>query len=154
MMSASEQAGLIHADDLTVGERYEFAHHTVTEQEMIDFASVWDPQLFHTDREVADKGQFGGLIASGLHTLSIYQRLAVTRVSGRWNVIAGRKIREAKFLRPVRPNDVLTGSMVIEEVSLDDRARGLVTTSAELVNGVGVAVLSVVSDVFVHSRPH
>lgn len=143
---------LIYADDLRVGDRYQLGRHTVTEEELVAFASAWDPQPFHIDEEAAEQGQFGGLIASGLHTLAVYQRLAVASTGGRWNVIAGRKIREATFVRPVRPNDVLTGSMVVERISLDDRARGLITTSAELVNGAGERVLTVFSDAFLHSR--
>ncbi|MFE3228598.1 MaoC/PaaZ C-terminal domain-containing protein [Nocardia sp. NPDC059228] len=142
----------IYADDLVVGEKYELGHHTVTEEELVDFASRWDPQPFHIDSAAAEGHGFGGLIASGLHTLSIYQRLAVLRVDGRWKAIAGRKIQEAVFVRPVRPNDVLTGSMVITEVSLDDRSRGRVTTAAELVNGEGDIVLTATAVVFLHSR--
>ncbi|QYA99626.1 MaoC family dehydratase N-terminal domain-containing protein (plasmid) [Rhodococcus sp. USK10] len=143
----------IYADDLVVGEKYELGHHTVTEEEVVDFASKWDPQPFHIDSAAAASHGFGGLIASGLHTLAIYQRLTVLRVDGRWKAIAGRKIQEAIFVRPVRPNDVLTGSMVITEVSLDDRARGRVTTTAELVNSEGDLVLTVTAVVFLHSRP-
>ncbi|MDI9916558.1 MaoC/PaaZ C-terminal domain-containing protein [Rhodococcus sp. IEGM 1379] len=142
----------VFAEDLTVGEKYEFGHHTVTEEEIVSFASMWDPQPFHIDSEAAAGHGFGGLIASGLHTLAIYQRLTVLRVDGRWKAIAGRKIQEAVFVRPVRPNDVLTGSMVIAEVSLDDRGRGRVTSTAELVNGAGEVVLTAIAVVFLHRR--
>lgn len=142
----------IYADDLVIGERYEFGHHTVTEEELVDFASKWDPQPFHIDSVAAATHGFDGLIASGLHTLSIYQRLAVLSVGGRWKAIAGRKIEEAVFVRPVRPNDELTGSMVVAEVSLDERNRGRVTTTAELINGAGDTVLTVTVVVFLHSR--
>ncbi|WP_442903512.1 MaoC/PaaZ C-terminal domain-containing protein [Glutamicibacter sp. HZAU] len=31
----------------------------------------WDPQRFHTDEEFAQQGHFGGIIASGIHSLAI-----------------------------------------------------------------------------------
>jgi acyl dehydratase len=143
---------VVYADDLRVGDRYELGHHTVTEEELVNFASAWDPQPFHIDQDVAEQGYFGGLIASGLHTLSVYQRLVVTSANREWKVIAGRSLRDVRFVRPVRANDVLTGTMVIDEIRLDDRARGLVTTSAELVNAQGNCVLTVTTDAYLHSR--
>ena len=38
--------------------------------EMLDFARRWDPQPFHTDEARAKESPYGGLIASGIHTLS------------------------------------------------------------------------------------
>jgi acyl dehydratase len=82
----------------------------------------------------------------------VYQRLVVTSANREWKVIAGRSLRDVRFVRPVRANDVLTGTMVIDEIRLDDRARGLVTTSAELVNAQGNCVLTVTTDAYLHSR--
>lgn len=142
----------VYADDLNIGDQYELGRHLVTEAELVDFASMWDAQPFHIDTEAAASHGFGGLIASGLHTLAIYQRLLVQRINGRWKVIAGRKIREAVFVSPVRPGDVLSGAFEITEVSLDDRGRGRITTEAEIVNSTGKVVLTVTSVVFLRRR--
>lgn len=142
----------IYADDLHVGARYQLGSHTVSEEELVDFARQWDPQIFHVDKEAADAGVYGGLIASGLHTLSIYQKLAVEGVFGSWNVIAGRSLREVRFLRPVRPGATLTGSFTITGIAFDDtKKRALVSSSAELV-GEGGVVLTVDVDAYVHAR--
>ncbi|WP_420842188.1 MaoC/PaaZ C-terminal domain-containing protein [Glutamicibacter nicotianae] len=38
---------------------------------MHEFAVQWDPQRFHIDEEFAQQGHFGGIIASGIHSLAI-----------------------------------------------------------------------------------
>ena len=43
----------------------------MTEAEILDFARRWDPQWFHTDPQAAKSSIYGGLIASGIHTLAI-----------------------------------------------------------------------------------
>ncbi|WP_185090899.1 MaoC/PaaZ C-terminal domain-containing protein [Gordonia oryzae] len=142
----------VYADDLQPGQRHDLGVHTVSESELVDFASQWDPQSFHVDRAAADSGAFGGLIASGIHSLAIAQRLAVSSVLRSWSVIAGRRLREMEFLAPVRPGDTLSGSMRVESVDLDARGRGLVTYTTELVNQTGVAVLRFDADVYLRSR--
>ncbi len=64
--------GRAYGEDLAVGTVYQLGTHTVSEAEQLDFAAQWDPQDFHTDADAAAAGPFGGLIASGIHTLSIY----------------------------------------------------------------------------------
>ncbi|MBD1319661.1 MaoC family dehydratase N-terminal domain-containing protein [Gordonia hankookensis] len=144
---------ITYADDLQVGDRYPLDTYTVTESEVIDYATAWDPQSFHIDKEIAEAGAYGGLIASGIHTLAIYQRLAVSGVFGGWSVIAGKSLTDVRFLRPVRPDDTLTGSIVIEAIDFDERGRALVTTRAELVNQRGERVMTLVVEAFVRVQP-
>ncbi|MDL9935290.1 MaoC/PaaZ C-terminal domain-containing protein [Gordonia sp. ABSL1-1] len=144
----------IYADDLQVGRRYELDQYTITEDELVAFASAWDPQDFHIDGDAARSGAFDGLIASGIHTLAIYQRLAVTKTFATWSVIAGRRLDDVRFLRPVRPDDTLTGTIDIVDVVLEPaRGRGLVITDAELVNQYGDPVLRARVEAYVRTRP-
>ena len=75
-------------EDFKVGDRFTSAGLTMTEAAIIDFAQQWDPQPFHTDAEFAKKWTFGGLIASGLHTMAVTLRLwldqGVFRVAAAW----------------------------------------------------------------------
>lgn len=151
--SESPVTGKLWADDLAAGQSFPLDTHEVTETELVDFARAWDPQDFHTDKSVAEKGPYGGLIASGLHTMAIFQRLSVTGVLDRWRVIAGRRLADVRFLRPVRPGDVLTGTMTIDAVDFDDRNRALVTSTTELRNQDGKPVLRTVVEAYVHARP-
>ena len=149
----SDASDRLWADDLSVGQIFEFGEHVVSEEELLDFARAWDPQDFHVDKEVAARGPYRGLIASGLHTMSIYQKLNVTGVLTNWRVIAGKRLGDVEFLRPVRPGDTLTGSTVIDAIEFDDRDRALVTSSAELRNGEGKPVMRTVVEAYVHARP-
>lgn len=141
-----------YAEDLTVGEVIELGSHTVSEAELLDFAAAWDPQDFHVDEAVAADGYFGGLIASGVHTMAVYQRLSVLGAYRHWSVIGGRGLRDVRFLLPVRPGDTLTGTMTIDAVELDDRGRGLVTTTGDLLDADGRAVFSLLTEAYLRRR--
>jgi len=75
---------------------------------IVGFAKLYDPVPIHTDKEVAARGPFGGLIASGFNTLAIYQRLIVEAV---WTQVAGIVGRsfEVRLSRPMRPGTIITG---------------------------------------------
>ena len=129
------------AEHLLVGQVVTLGSHSVSEEEIIRFASEWDSQYFHTDPVAARESHFGGLIASGLHTLSIFQRLSVAGLFNHYDVVAGREIRQLCFLYPVRPGDVLTGSLHIDSVERDGRGRAAVVTTGVLKNQDGIPVV-------------
>jgi acyl dehydratase len=143
----------IYAEAIEPGSLFDLGQYRVDEQEIIDFADRWDPQAFHTDPDRARTGAFGGLISSGIHTLAILHRLSVLAVQQHWAVIAGVELRSVQFLAPVRPGDVLHGSLHVDSVALDSpRARGLVSKTSRLTSG-RAEVLRLTSDVLVRSHP-
>ncbi|MFB7757528.1 hypothetical protein ACFC18_49500, partial [Streptomyces sp. NPDC056121] len=75
MREASAEAGRLYSEDLPrfVDLRQPLGTHMMTEDDIREFAGQWDPLPIH----VGDGEHFGGVIASGLHTLCVYQRLAV-----------------------------------------------------------------------------
>lgn len=143
------------AEDAEPGAVRQLGTHELTEAEIVDFATQWDPQFFHVDAERSvTEGMFGGLIASGIHTVGIYQRLEVTSRRQPWQVIAGKGIEQLQFTRPARPGDVLTGTTTVTDRQLDpDRRRGLVTLDGELTNQSGEVVLSLTMAIYLHMRP-
>lgn len=140
--------GRLGGADLRAGTVYRFGEYRLSLEEVLEFAAQWDPQDFHTDPAAADAGAFGGIIASGIQTMAVLQRLTVLGVYRDWQVIAGRSMREVQFLRPVRPGDVLTGWARIDEVIADDRGRADVVIATELTVG-DRPVLRAVTDVVV-----
>lgn len=144
--------GLITADDIHVGDEFELGSYTVTLEEILAFARQWDPQDFHVDVDAAEKGYFGGIIASGLHTMAIVQRLWVTTNVQGWAIIAGSGLRDVKFLLPVRPDQTLTGLVRILEVDLERPDRGRITKQSLLFDAEGRIVLDMVNDAYVKRR--
>lgn len=142
------------ADDLTPGASYDLGPHLVDEAELVAFALQWDPQFFHVDRAAAERGAFGGLIASGMHTLSVFQRLAVPGFWGRLATIAARGMSDVRFLAPVRPGDRLDGVLEVRDVATLDAHRALVTVVGGLTRGdeSRAPVLGVVVEVLVARR--
>jgi acyl dehydratase len=64
-------------DDLAVGMRFKSPEKVVTREEILRFASEFDPQPYHLDEEAAERTPLKGLAASGWHTAAIAMRLAV-----------------------------------------------------------------------------
>jgi acyl dehydratase len=142
---------MLYAEDLAIGQRFPFRNYLLEESEIIDFARRYDPLFIHMDPAAAAEGPFGGLIASGLQTLAIYQRLVVeamwTHVAG----VAGAGI-ESRFLRPVRPGMTLTGYAEIAAlVHRPERNNAVVTVKSQITDGTR-QVLSVSLDAVIHSR--
>ncbi|QEC50900.1 dehydratase [Baekduia soli] len=117
------------------------------------FAGDWDPLPMHVDEAAADRGAFGGLIASGLHTLAIAVRLTVDALVSHTAVYAGREIRSVRMHRPVRPGMTLTGTVTIVEQRLRDDGRGVVVWEIALVDDAGGPVLTMATDSLVDRRP-
>ena len=56
------------AQGFAVGDEWLYGHYDVTREEVLDFASRYDPQPFHLSDEAAAKTHFGRIAASGWHT--------------------------------------------------------------------------------------
>jgi acyl dehydratase len=94
-------AELIPGTTIRIGQR------TITSEEIVEFASRYDPQWFHIDPARAQKGRWKGLIASGWHTCAIAMELAVGGILKESESFGSPGIDHLKWLEPVRPLDVL-----------------------------------------------
>jgi len=92
-------------EDLDEGETFESGTHTVTKSEIVSFAEQFDPQPFHVDEAAAEDSMFGGLVASGLHTLSLATRLTVDDCLSEIANMGGSGMDELRWYTPVRPGD-------------------------------------------------
>jgi acyl dehydratase len=100
-------------EDIEVGSRQCSASIQLTEQDILDFARIYDPQPMHVDPEAARKGPFGGLIASGWHTAALVMKLiAEARPFGDAEVL-GLGVDELRWPAPVRPGDTIQCEMEI-----------------------------------------
>jgi acyl dehydratase len=99
-----------------VGQQIAAGPYEVLENEIVEFASRYDPQWFHTDPVAAAAGPFDGLIASGWHSCGIAMRLVADRVLHGSESFASPGIRYLKWLAPVRPGDSLSLRLTVLEV--------------------------------------
>jgi acyl dehydratase len=144
-----------YLEDFTPGEVIELGSVSLSEDEILDFGRRFDPQPFHVDPAAAERSVFGGLIASGWHTGSLFMRLFATRVLNDSASLGSPGLEELRWLRPVRPGDVLTGRYHVLEVSASEKnpGRGTVRARCELVNASGEMVVRMVARNHFSRRP-
>jgi len=127
----------------------------VTQDEIIAFARQYDPQPFHIDPNAAAISIYGGLIASGWHTVSLFMRLIVNAVLVDSTSLGSPGVEELRWPLPVRPGDTLSGQMVVLEtrVSNSRPTMGILRWRGEMRNQEGRLVLSVLGTNFFGRRP-
>jgi len=106
---------LLYHEDLAVGDPYACGHKVVTAEEIVAYASVFDPQPMHTDPEAAKATPVRGLCASGWHTCAMMMRMVVDGILGRVASLGSPGVDEVRWRRPVRPGDVLSVRYTVQE---------------------------------------
>ena len=145
----------LYFEDYPVGAVFEGGAIAVTEADILDFARRWDPQAMHVDKAAATVGQFGGLIASGWHTGAIMmQLLTEVFISPDCN-LASPGVDELRWIRPVRPGDVLSLKVTVLEArrSHSKPDQGIVISLVEVLNQRGEAVMSLKPISLMRCRP-
>lgn len=142
-------------EDFPVGRVFEYGSRQLSEQEIIDFASDWDPQRFHTDPVAAKQTPFGGLVASGWHTGSVLMRFMCDAYLNESSCIGSPGIEEWRFALPVRPGDTLhyRGTVVESRPSASKPDRGIVKWRWELLNQRGEVAVLIIGTQFFLRRP-
>jgi acyl dehydratase len=122
-------------EDFRVGDTFELGSVTIDGDEMLGFAQRFDPQPFHVDPVAAKDTPFGGLIASGWFTGSLFMRLYVDAVLSGAASEGSPGLSELRWLAPVRAGDVLTGRLTVLDMapSSTKTTRGTVFLRGELV---------------------
>jgi acyl dehydratase len=142
-------------EDFHVGDVTELGPVTVTEDQIVEFASRFDPQPFHLDPEAARESPFGGLIASGWHTAALYMGMFVRGVLAGTASLGSPGVEELRWTAPVRPGDTLRGRATITDVapSSTNPGRGTIFGTHEVVNQDDVVVMRFKARGFIARRP-
>ena len=140
-------------EDFHVGDEAEHGSYEMTAEEIVEFGRRFDPQPFHVDPDV--DGPFGGLIASGWHTASVYMGLFVPDGLLGTASLGSPGVDELRWLVPVRPGDVLTGRSRIVDAwpSETNPRRGTIVGEHELVNQRGEVVMRMRARSHIARRP-
>lgn len=142
-------------EDLEPGDVFETSSYTVEKGEIIEFAERFDPQPFHVDEEAAADSIFGGLVASGIHTMALASKLTVEDIFDEIANLGGRGMDELQFHSPVRPGDTLSVQLeVLETIDPDHHSdRGYVTYEQRVLDAGDEVVLSLRMETIVGRRP-
>ena len=126
-----------------VGQVIEAGPYALTEAEVLQFATAYDPQWFHTDVDAAANGPFGGLIASGWHTCGVAMRLVADAVLKGSESYASPGLAYIKWPHPVRPGDQLSVRASVLDVrrSKSQPSLGILRWRWQLFNASGTEVL-------------
>jgi acyl dehydratase len=141
-------------EDFPPGRFGSFGPRHVTREEILAFATEFDPQPMHLDEEAAKQSLLGGLSASGWHLCSIMMRMMVDGFMGHAASLGSPGVNEVRWLAPLRPGDDLMLDVDVTEAR-PSRSRpdtGIVTFRCTVRNAAGQALCEMVSPIMVGRR--
>ncbi len=123
-------------EDYIPGSVHEFGPIKADEQEMLEFARRYDPQVFHVDPEAAKETIYGGLIASGWFTCALMMKLYAAHYVSTVASLGSPGIDELRWILPLRPGDELSvrGEVLEARRSRSKPDRGVVISSLDVFN--------------------
>lgn len=143
-------------EDIAVGAKASFGSYHVTREEVMDFASRYDPQPFHLSDEAAAQTHFGRISASGWHTCAMVMSMIVDNLKNNKQAGLGSPgVDELRWLKPVYPGDTLRcETEVIEKRQSQSRPEmGIFKSRMTVFNQDNVAVMSMISNGLIATRP-
>jgi acyl dehydratase len=141
-------------DDLAIGMHFTSGKVRITESDIIEFATKYDPQPMHLDEAAASKTILKGLAASGWQTAAIAMNLAVQIRPFGPHPLIGMGVDGLRWMVPVRPGDIL--HLEGEVTSLTPsrtKPQGTALVKWTLYNQNGEAVYTFTPIAIVPSRP-
>lgn len=143
-------------EDIAVGTKASFGRYEVTREEVIDFATRYDPQPFHLSDEAAAATHFGRLSASGWHTCAMTMAMLVENLRNHQQAGLGSPgVDELRWLKPVYPGDTLRceTELLDKRQSQSRPEMGILKSRTIVFNQDDVAVMSMVSNGLIQTRP-
>jgi len=145
----------VYFEDFRVGRTFESASVTVTEADIVAFARRFDTQPFHLDAEAARQSPYGGLIASGIHTIALTFKLFLDTGALAAASLGSPGLDEIRWLRPVRPGDTLRAvvEVLAARPSSSKPDRGIATFRYQTLDQRGETVMTMVGHQLLRRRP-
>ena len=142
-------------EDIAVGTKRSFGHYEVTREEVMEFASKYDPQPFHLDDEAAAQTHFGRLSASGWHTCAMTMAMLVENMKTERSAGLGSPgVDQLRWKKPVYPGDTLRcETEVIEKRRSTSRPEmGIFKSRSRTFNQHDEVVLEMISNGLIRTR--
>jgi acyl dehydratase len=151
----SNVSELLTYDSFHIGQTIELGWVSASEGDIVDFATRFDPQLFHVDVEKARSSLYNGIIASGWHTAGLFMRLYVDRILSHAACLGSPGVDELRWIAPVRPGQRLLGVLTVErkQPSKSRPDRGTLYPRCELFDEEGRLVFSMVLRTLLRRQP-
>ncbi len=109
-----------HWEDLAVGQVFKTDSITISANDIIEYASDYDPQPYHLDPVVAESSIFGGHCASGWQVCALMMRLLVdTMKRDGISASSSTGVSSLRWLKPVFANDSLNADIEVVEKQTD-----------------------------------
>ena len=111
-------------EEVQIDTPFDLGSHTFSRDEIVRFGTQYDPQYFHVDPDAAKHSHFGGLVASGWHTVSVGHRLMVDRLAAEEDIVRQEGgepgvsgpspgVNRMDFNAPVRPGDTVRYTLTV-----------------------------------------
>jgi acyl dehydratase len=141
-------------EDFKPGHFGTFGPRRVTREEILAFATEFDPQPMHLDEAAASQSMLNGLSGSGWHLCSLMMRMLCDGFIGRTASLGSPGVNDLRWLAPLRPDDELTLDVEVAEarVSKSRPETGIVTFRNVARNAAGQALCEMVSPIIVRRR--
>lgn len=142
MNNRTIQTDKLAFEDFEPGRQFPLGPYPVSAEEIVAFASEFDPQPMHLDEEAGKASILSGLSASGWHTCAIVMRMFIDGYIANSTSQGAPGVDNCKWIRPVRAGDTLSGtSTVVSARPLQSRPGvGAVQFRHEIVNQDGKVV--------------
>lgn len=133
----------MYLEEFKVGEIFKLGPISLTEEEIVEFATKYDPQPIHVDYEFANKSVFKGVIASGFHTINaIWSEWVKSNRFGS-EIIAGMGLDYLNWTAAVYPGDKLTALVEVMETRPSSKGdRGVIVLKFTINNEEEQTVLT------------
>ena len=144
-----------YLEDLKPGHAFESHRHTITQDEIIAFARLYDPQPFHTDPEAAESSFFGRLVASGWHTAALTMKMLTEADMDVSGGLIGAGMEDLKWPTPLVPGDTIHARIeIIESRASKSRPEiGIVRARIRALREDGSAVQEMIANLVVPTKP-
>ena len=141
-------------EDFVEGATIDLGAKLVTAEEIIEFASEFDPQPMHLDEDAGKASILGGLSASGWHTCAIFMRMICDAFLLDSTSQGAPGVDHIKWKKPVLAGNRLTGKTTVlaRRLSKSRPSLGLVTMRSELFNQHGEGVFELENTVMFLTR--
>jgi acyl dehydratase len=141
-------------EDYVGGAVHEFGSVIVEEDEVLDFGRRYVPFSYHVDKQAAKHGIYGGLIASGWHTVALMMRLYTNNYLSKVANLGSPGCDDIRWDKPVFPGDELWVRVTVLEARISQSRpdRGIVRSFVEVLNQKREVAMSLEMVNFVRCR--